>query len=218
MKRWLLRGLALLVFAGSLIASQQAPNDSTASRWWSPGDGAPLAAYVTYPNTHGQLGILNTSGAIETKGHPFFEPIGGNGRACVSCHQPANAMSISVQTIQERWRATRGEDPIFASVDGMICPDQPRGDPKSHSLLLERGLFRVCLPWPPKGASGSGIEPEFTIEVVREPSGGSCPTSCASWSYDTSATRPTRQRHRSARPTTPACSRVSKASPPLVSN
>ena len=175
MKRWLLRGLALLVFAGSLIASQQTPNDSTASRWWSPGDGAPLAAYVTYPNTHGQLGILNTSGAIETKGHPFFEPIGGNGRACVSCHQPANAMSISVPTIQERWRATRGEDPIFAPVDGMNCPDQPRGDPKSHSLLLERGLFRVFLPWPPKAANGTVIEPEFTIEVVRDPSG--CNTS-----------------------------------------
>ena len=130
---------------------------------------------MTYPNAHGQLGILNTSGAVETKGHPFFEPIGGNGRACVSCHQPANAMSISVRTIQERWRATRGADPIFAPVDGMNCPDQPRGDPKSHSLLLERGLFRVFLPWPPKAANGTVIEPEFTIEVVRDPA--SCNTS-----------------------------------------
>jgi hypothetical protein len=179
MKSLLLLGPASLVFAGSLVASQltgQAQSGSpAASRWWSPGDGAPLAAYVTYPNAHGQLGILNTSGAIETKGHPFFEPIGGNGRACVSCHQPANAMSISVQTIQERWRVTRGEDPIFAPVDGMNCPDLPRGDPKSHSLLLERGLFRVSLPWPPKTAQGTVIEPEFAIEVVRDPAG--CNTS-----------------------------------------
>ena len=126
-------GLAFLLFAASLIASQQTEQAPIVSRWWSPGDGAPLAAYVTYPNAHGQLGILNTSGAIDTKGHPFFEPMGGNGRACVSCHQPANAMSISVAAIQERWRATRGEDPIFAPVDGMNCPDMSRRDEKSHS-------------------------------------------------------------------------------------
>ena len=45
------------------------------------------------------------------------------------------------------------------------------GDPKSHSLLLERGLFRVFLPWPPKAADGTPIDPEFTIEVVRDPTG-----------------------------------------------
>ncbi len=142
-----------------------------AARWWAPGDGVPLAPFITYPNEHGQLGILNLSGLVETRGHPFFEPIGENGRACVSCHQPANAMSLSVSTIQQRWRDTDGKDPIFAAVDGMNCPHLPPDDPKSHSLLLERGLFRIFLPWPPKADDGSIIDPEFDIEVVRDPTG-----------------------------------------------
>jgi hypothetical protein len=53
----------------------------------------------------------------------------------------------------------------------MNCPTLPRGDPRSHSLLLERGLFRIALPWPPRRPDGTTIEPEFTIEVVRDPSG-----------------------------------------------
>ena len=70
-------------------------------RWWSPGEGTRLPAYVTYPNAWGEVGILNTAGAVDTKGHPFFEPIGQNGRACVSCHQPGNGMSISVAAMPQ---------------------------------------------------------------------------------------------------------------------
>lgn len=155
--------------------AQQAPvapsESKPAARWWSPGEGTPLPPYIPYPNSWGMLGILNVSGAVETKGHPFFEPIGENGRACVSCHQPANAMSLSVETIQQRWRETQGKDPIFAPIDGMNCPHLPPEDPQSHSLLLQRGLFRIFLPWPPKAPDGSTIDPEFTLEVVRDPTG-----------------------------------------------
>jgi hypothetical protein len=148
------------------------PGSSTpVARWWSPGEGTPLPPLLTYPNAHGQIGILNSSGVVETKGHPFFEAIGSNGRACVSCHQPANAMSLSGDMIRQRWQETAGTDPIFAPIDGTNCPHLPPGEPQSHSLLLERGLFRIFLPWPPKAADGSRIEPEFTIEVVRDPTG-----------------------------------------------
>lgn len=155
--------------------AQQAPitpDVSTPSaRWWSPGEGTPLAELTPYPNEFGQLGVLNTAGVVDTRGHPFFEPIGENGRACVSCHQPANAMSLSVEMIQQRWRETNGKDPIFAPIDGMNCPNLPAGDPRSHSLLLDRGLFRIFLPWPPKNADGSAMDPEFDLEVVRDPTG-----------------------------------------------
>jgi hypothetical protein len=80
-------------------------------------------------------------------------------------------MSLSVRTIRERWESTGGKDPLFAAVDGMNCPHLPPADPNSHSLLLERGLIRVSLPWPPRGPDGTAIDPEFTIEVVRDPSG-----------------------------------------------
>ena len=139
--------------------------------WWSPGDDRTLPAYVEYRNPFGRLGILNTDGPINTDGHPFFEPIGTNGRACVSCHQPSDGMSLSVASINAVWRASNGKDPIFAAVDGMNCPSLPPGDPESHSLLLERGLFRIALPWPPVDEKGNAITPEFTLEVVRDPTG-----------------------------------------------
>jgi hypothetical protein len=160
-----------LVMAAAAAVRIAAADLPVAVRWWSPGEGTRLPAYVTYPNAWGDLGILNTGGAVETKGHPFFEPIGQNGRACVSCHQPGNGMSISVAAIQERWKITKGKDPIFAAVDGMNCPDLPPSDPASHSLLLERGLFRVFMPWPPVRDDGTTVEPEFAIEVIRDPAG-----------------------------------------------
>jgi hypothetical protein len=158
-----------------LQQAQSAPITESASkivsRWWSPGQGTPLTELEPYANDHGVLGILNSAGPIVTKGHPFFEPIGENGRACVSCHQPESGMALSVASIRERWQATNGRDPIFAAIDGMNCPHLPPEKPESHSLLLERGLFRVFLPWPPKAADGSAIDPEFTLEVVRDATG-----------------------------------------------
>lgn len=142
-----------------------------ATSWWSPGQGTPLPEYATYQNDQGELGVLNTSGALETKGHPFFEAIGTNGRACVTCHQPSDGMSLSVRSIRERWMTTRGKDPLFAAVDGMNCPNLPADDPRSHSQLLERGLLRIALPWPPQRPDGTRVDPEFSIEVVRDPGG-----------------------------------------------
>ena len=165
--RWLLG----VTISGWIVMSLVASAQSGARIWWAPGQGTPLADFTTYQNDRGAVGVLNTSGTLETKGHPFFEPIGSNGRACVTCHQPADGMSLSVRTVRERWEATAGKDPLFAAVDGMNCPHLPPDDPRSHSLLLERGLIRVPLPWPPKNPDGSRIDPEFTIEVVRDPSG-----------------------------------------------
>jgi hypothetical protein len=141
----------------------------TLDSWWNPGMGEVLPASVSYDNPYGSLTILNASGNVRTKGNAFFEPIGTNGRACVTCHQPADGMSLSVETVRQRWGVTNGSDPLFAAIDGKNCPDLPEGYPKSYSLLLDRGLIRVSLPWPPKAADGSVIEPEFTIEVVRDP-------------------------------------------------
>ena len=152
-------------------ASAQSDSSYAAAGWWSPGSGAVLPASVEFDNPLGKLGLLNTSGPIDTKGHPFFEAIGRNGRACVSCHQPANGMSISADAINERWRATGGKDPIFAAVDGSNCPSADQQDAASHSLLLKHGLFRIFLPWPPKAVDGSTIEPEFDLELVSDPTG-----------------------------------------------
>jgi hypothetical protein len=170
----LLRHKAGRIVLGGIVAValvQVAAQSGSSTAWWAPGQGTPLAEFATYANDRGQVGILNASGRLETAGHPFFEPIGTNGRACVTCHQPADAMALSLRSIRERWEATGGADPLFAPVDGMNCPSLPRGEARSHSLLLERGLIRIALPWPPRRPDGTPIEPEFAIEVVRDPSG-----------------------------------------------
>jgi hypothetical protein len=160
-------GVMVFVYVAYAMAAAQ----SGAPGWWTPGQQTSLPAFATYANARGEVGVLNTSGSVATKGHPFFESIGSNGRACVTCHQPADGMSLSLRSIRERWTTTRGTDPLFAAVDGMNCPNLPPDDPRSHSLLLERGLVRVSLPWPPRRTDGTPITPEFTIEVVRDPSG-----------------------------------------------
>lgn len=164
------RRLAAPVLLASLAlpAVGQTP---ASGQWWAPGSALPLPQSARYSNAYGELGILNTAGEFPTDGHPFFEPIGANGRACVTCHQPANAMSLSTDLIRQRWQETDGNDPLFAAIDGRNCPHLPANDPEAHSLLLERGLIRIFLPWPPRDQNGNVVEPEFTIEVVRDPTG-----------------------------------------------
>lgn len=137
--------------------------------WWSPNDGRELPSSISYPNAAGMGTTLNTGGPTPTSGHPFFTPHSDNGRACVSCHQPADGMSIAVDTIRKRWEETQGKDPIFAAIDGANCPSLPQDQKASHSLLIERGLVRVARPWPPRNSDGKAIDPEFTVEVVRDP-------------------------------------------------
>lgn len=161
-----------LSFRDTAVSAEVDPSANVPEReWWSPGDDRKIPEFVTYKNEWGELGIHLEGKPIQTKGHAFFEPLSENGRACVSCHQPSDGMSLSIQSIQQRWKETKGKDPIFATYDGANCPNLPQGDPASHSLLLERGLFRIGLPWPAKGVDGKPIDPEFTIEVVRDPSG-----------------------------------------------
>jgi hypothetical protein len=163
-QRWLLAAAA----AVTLSLAAQTRDSQT---WWSPGDARVLPATAEYENAYGTLTVLNTEGPVDASRHAFFASFGENGRACVTCHQPADGMGLAVKTIQRRWQETGGRDPLFAAIDGSNCPSLPQEDPASHSLLLERGLFRIFLPWPPKTAEGNVIEPEFTIEVVSDPTG-----------------------------------------------
>jgi hypothetical protein len=151
--------------------SAEQPAAYATDRWRAPNDDRPFPAVATFANSSGALTTLSVGGPVDTRGHPFFTPLGTNGRACITCHQPADSMSLSVETIRERWRASQGRDPLFASVDGSNCPHLPPREESSHSLLLNRGLIRIFRPWPPKAADGSSIEPQFRIEVVRDPTG-----------------------------------------------
>ena len=136
--------VVVFAVAGSALrlgsSAAQAPD-----AWWSAGDGRVLPATVSYENPYGRLTILNTVGRLDTKGHPFFEPIGANGRACVTCHQPADGMSLSVETIQRRWLATSGRDPLFAAIDGKNCPESAAGRPEIPIPCCSTGAWSASL-------------------------------------------------------------------------
>jgi hypothetical protein len=155
--------------ARAQAAASSGADYATDGVWRSPGDSGEMPALQGFPNAAGTLGTLNARGPVATAGHAFFTPLGSNGRACISCHQPSDGMSLSLNTIRERWTATQGKDPLFAPIDGANCPNLPRGQQASHSLLLQRGLFRIPLAWPPRDAQGKPIRPDFSIEVVRDP-------------------------------------------------
>jgi hypothetical protein len=152
----------------TLAARSGATRDA---RWWAPGEGRPFPAALEYPNGAGAATTLNLIGPTATENHPFFTPLGSNGRACITCHQPADGMSLALESIRRRWEETHGDDPLFAAVDGSNCPSLPQEQASSHSLLLERGLIRVFRPWPPKGPDGRAMKPQFTLEIMRDPTG-----------------------------------------------
>jgi hypothetical protein len=165
----------LSLFLGiALTVSAQYQNNFKLT-WIEPGSNIVLPASDTFENSNGTLGVLNASGPVNTEGHPFFVPLGTNRRACVNCHQPTYAMSVSAASLVDRWTATEGKDPVFAAFDGANCPGLSQNQKSSHSLLLNRGLFRIPLDWPPRNADGSPKPVEFKIEVVRDPTG--CNTS-----------------------------------------
>ncbi len=154
-----------LLLAAALMA-QSGRSYGPSQLWWNAGSSTLLPWQEDYDNAAGLHRVINRDGAVRTGGHPFFEALGTNQRACVTCHQPADGMSLSAKTLRDRWAETRGTDPVFAAFDGSNCPDLPQSEARSHSLLLDSGLVRIPLAWPPKG-----VTPEFTIEIVRDPAG-----------------------------------------------
>ena len=119
---------------------------------------------LTFDNEAGQVRTVNVNGAIDLN-NPFFQDLGSNGRRCVSCHQPANAWSITPANVQSRFAATAGADPIFSNNDGSNCegvrPASLEEKQAAYSLLLNRGLIRIGLN-EPAGA-------EFVIDRVADP-------------------------------------------------
>ena len=145
---------------------------------WLPGSASATVLEPALPqsqldqNPSGSGGTWNVNGPTIVANSPFFQALGTNKRTCATCHQPANGMSISAATVQARYIASQAQDPLFAAVDGANCPDAvkssapvPIGAPNNpRSLLLNRALIRIGLPWPP-----ANVTPEFSIAVAADP-------------------------------------------------
>lgn len=97
--------------------------------------------------------------------NPFFQSLGTNGRTCATCHEPNNAFGLSAVDAQLRYFITRGQDPLFAQIDGSTCPTGPI----NNSLVLTNGLIRIGLTVPPNSTDASA--PQYTITAVQDPYG-----------------------------------------------
>ncbi len=99
--------------------------------------------------------------------NPFFQPLGTNGRTCLTCHEQSTGWTITPASVQARFDATQGDDPIFRLVDGATCPSDDvstlAAKSKAYALLLSKGLIRIFLPLPAKA--------EYKITAVDDPYG-----------------------------------------------
>ena len=62
---------------------------------------------------NGASRVVTVNGATIDQTNPFFQSLGTNGRACVNCHQPSAAMTITPPQIQAVFNATRATTRCF---------------------------------------------------------------------------------------------------------
>jgi cytochrome c peroxidase len=128
-----------------------------------PSDAADILA--PFPNPSGAARSFSVNGASSK--NAFFLRLGTNGRACVTCHQPADGWSIVPAHVQARFESSAGLDPIFRAHDGANSPTAAVSTVAArrlaYSMLLSKGLIRVALPIPPNA--------EFTLVAVDDPYG-----------------------------------------------
>ena len=124
-----------------------------------------------FPDATGTIETFTTSGAIDTD-NPFFQSLGSNGRACVSCHQASDAWTITPPHVQARFEASRGHDPLFRLNDGANCSNLDVSTlparRSAYSLLLNKGLIRIAMPVPANA--------EFSVVSIDDPYHCSTPT------------------------------------------
>jgi hypothetical protein len=143
-------------------------------RKWLPVAGilslATVASAAIIPNLFpffdptGLVSTYNANGPIdESSKNVFFQSLGTNGRSCGTCHLASDGFGLGVNSIQAKYAATHGNDPLFAAIDGANCPTGTSHDAASHSLLLKSGLIRVFLPVPANA--------QFQIQAERDPYG-----------------------------------------------
>ncbi|HXA78303.1 MAG TPA: hypothetical protein VNV41_14315 [Candidatus Acidoferrales bacterium] len=131
---------------------------------------ATVASAAIIPNlfplldSTGLISTYNAGGAIdESTKNVFFQSLGTNGRSCGTCHLAGDGFGLSANSVQAKFVATHGNDPLFAAFDGANCPDNASNDPAAHSLLLESGLIRIPLTLP--------VNTQFRIQAYRDPYG-----------------------------------------------
>jgi hypothetical protein len=125
-----------------------------------------LLNHVFHVNSSGVAESYFDSGGLDTS-NAFFQSLGTNSRSCSSCHQEDQGWTITPARTQARFDASGGNDPIFRSVDGAVCPtaDVSTIDARraAYKMLLTRGLIRISMAIPANA--------EFQLVSVDDPYG-----------------------------------------------
>ena len=151
-------GLVLVVIGGTLLASSVRGQERDARH----------RSEVTVANQSGWATTINVAGfPVVARDNPFFLDLGINGRRCVTCHEPANNMTVTPDGLRARFDATRGRDPIFRTNDGSNSPLADVGTVgerrAAYSMLLTKGVIRVGIAVPKTA--------EFELHTVHDPYG-----------------------------------------------
>jgi len=84
------------------------------------GEETTLTAF-RFDNDSGVSETVTTAPALDPS-NAFFQSLGTNDRACITCHQPADGWTVTPSSIRRRFQKTNGFDPIFRLNDGAVCP------------------------------------------------------------------------------------------------
>ena len=121
---------------------------------------------LAFENETGVAATIDVAGPLDLS-NPFFQNLGSNGRACVSCHQPAEGWTVTPSGIRARFLATGGTDPIFRTNDGSHSPladvSTLPARIAAYDMLLTKGLIRVGI--------GIPANAEFELVGVDDPYG-----------------------------------------------
>ncbi len=151
----LLLACLLVVVGGTWAASAESDQNSSDRNLLEP-----------FVNRTGVAKTISTTGRVDTS-NPFFQSLGTNGRACITCHQPSTGWTITPDEVRSRFERTGGLDPIFRTNDGSNSPwadtTTVEARRRAYSMLLNKGLIRVGIGIP-AGA-------EFTLDSCDDPYG-----------------------------------------------
>jgi hypothetical protein len=123
-----------------------------------------LPNMLPFANPSGLAATFSSMGEVDLGG-PFFQSLGTNDRACVTCHQPSAGWTITPEHVQARFAQTGGTDPLFRTNDGSSSPvadvSTLEARRAAYGMLLAKGLIRV----------GIGIprDAEFELIAVDDP-------------------------------------------------
>jgi cytochrome c peroxidase len=152
--------------AASLVGAGVARAASTA-----PGQDLPFLQPFDDPG--GQVQSFRTSASINVDNAFFDHSLGGNGQACVTCHEPGQGFAIGSDFIRQRFAQTDGMDPLFRVNDTANSPfadvSTLAAREAAYSRFLDLGVVRISIGVPASADFKLTIEDPVAADVFARP-------------------------------------------------